>query len=91
MANLRSLKKNIAFVAEDLITTICYKSAQDGSAADKASELIVKAISVRNEYIARANHIDNRNDRKAVRSYFKSLYNELGNEIESLAKEINAL
>lgn len=91
MANLRTLKKNIAFVAEELITTICFKSAQDGDIADKASELIVKTISVRNEFIARANHIDKKNDKKAVKAYFKTLYTDLRAEVEALAKAINEI
>lgn len=91
MANLRTLKKNIAFVAEDIITTICFKNAVDGQVADKASELIVKTIAVRNEFIARANHIDKKNDKKAVKAYFKTLYADLTNEVQELAKAVNEL
>jgi len=91
MANKRQLKKGLAYWTDDMLTTICYKNAVDGTDNEKASELIVKTLALKNEFIARANHIDKKADRKAVRAYFRKFDDDFVAQVATLTEELNKL
>lgn len=91
MANKRTLKKGVAYWTDDLITTLYYKSAVDSSDNEKVANLIVKAAKIKSEFIARINHIDKKDDRKAVKAYFKKFDDDFVKEVSAIAEEINKL
>lgn len=91
MANLRNLKKGIAENADVLISELWYKSVCNNSDPQKTSELIVRAAAFKREFIKRANHIDAKDDPKAVKSYFAKLYADMKVELTSMIDEINKL
>ncbi len=91
MANKRTLKKGVAYWTDDLITTLYYKSAVSSTDNEKVAELIVKSANIKSEFIARINHIDKKDDKKAVRAYFKKFDEDFVKEVSAIAEEINKL
>ncbi|MCQ2204445.1 MAG: hypothetical protein MJZ15_08395 [Bacteroidales bacterium] len=91
MANKRDLKKGIGYWTDDLITTIYYKNAVEGTNNEKAAELIVRAARIKSEFIARANHIDKKSDRKAVKAFFRQFDDDFVAEVQAVTEEINKL
>lgn len=91
MANLRNLKKGIAENADVLIEELWFKNIYRDSDPKKTSELIVRAAAFKREFIRRANHIDAKNDPKAVKAYFSKLYDDMKTELVAIIDEINKL
>lgn len=91
MANIRDFKKGVAYLANDLVTTLCVKNAQKGSDNDKTADLIVKAIALKAEFIKKVNNIENPHDKKAIKAYFAQVKKDLTDKASELVKAINEL
>lgn len=91
MANLRDFKKDIAAIANDFVTTLCVKNSINGCDDEKTSQLIVKALSMKAEFIKKVNSIEDPHDAKKVKAYFNTIKKDLINQANELAKEINEL
>lgn len=91
MANKREVKKGIYMMTSDLIDTIMFKNAVNGADAEKSSELIVKALKLKSDFIARLNHIDKKSDRKAVKAYFRQFDDDFSKQLTDIVEEINKL
>lgn len=91
MANKRQLKKGIAYWTDDMLTTICYKNAVEGTDNEKASELIVKVLAIKNEFLARAGQIENKKDKKAVKAHFRKFDDDFVAKVADLTEELNKL
>ncbi len=78
MASIKELKDDINYITYDLInecfTYKKYHSDKDG----KADKVIREIIKLRNELIARANHPDEKDDRKKLRAHFNKIRADLG-------------
>ncbi|WP_026475424.1 hypothetical protein [Alkaliflexus imshenetskii] len=95
MASVRSLKKDINFLASELVTQaylgqILFKDTTE----DELINTITEALEFRNSLIARANHPDGKDNPKLVKSYyqkvrkdmverFSELFDKHGKQIES--------
>ena len=88
MANIRNLKKKITFLADDLVTVLCIKNAENGANEEKVSQLIVESISLKNKFL---NKINNPSDTVKAKTYFRSVKDELMKDADELVKKINEL
>lgn len=92
MASVRELKKDINFLASELITEAYIKQlVKDDVDNDKVAEVMVKAIEFKNELIARANHPDAKDNRKMVRAYYQNLRKDMMEKFLSISNDTNAL
>ncbi len=104
MATIRSLKKDVDFLANDIIATLCVKNSITADKAEKTSELIVKAAAYKRNYINKINAYDpergkrvklrtpefNKGKKKATRTYFVGLKKDLFDDFKKLVAEVNA-
>lgn len=91
MASRRNLKKDIAFLSSDLVETLCFKNVVMKLDDKAVSELIVKALAFKKEFVDRANHLDAKENPKMVKAYYKKLYDDMFEEFKNLAEAVNAL
>ncbi|MBK3517766.1 hypothetical protein [Carboxylicivirga marina] len=92
MASVRELKKDINFLASELVTEAYVKQlVKEDVDNDKIAEVMVKAIEFRNDLVARANHPDAKDNPKMVKSYYQNLRKDMMEKFLSISKDTNAL
>ena len=98
MANIRDLKKDVAFLTNDLLTSICLKNAIEGTDKTKTSELIVEVLAYRDEFRSKINapaisvaKSDKAAYAKAVKSAFRTIRKEAFDKYAAIAEEIGKL
>ncbi|WP_439184307.1 hypothetical protein [Carboxylicivirga taeanensis] len=92
MASVRELKKDINFLASELITEAYVKQlVKDDVDNDKIAEVMVKAIDFRNELVARANHPDAKDNPQKVKAYYRNLRKDMMDKFLAIANDTNAL
>ncbi len=91
MASIKNLKKDVEFLASDIISTLCIKNSITEDKADKTAELIVKAAMFKNDYRKRSvNCTADKKDKKAVKAYYHQLRQDLFDDFKKLVDEVNA-
>ncbi|WP_075591633.1 hypothetical protein [Labilibacter marinus] len=92
MANLRELKKDINYLASEIVTQGYLKLALMETVKEEAlTPILVEAVEMRNEFIARANHPDGKNNRKLVKAYYKKLRADLMAKSLELLEKLQSL
>ncbi len=89
MASIRNLKKDINYLATEVISECYFKKLLINSLEDDAlTDIIKQTVALRNDMIARANHTDAKQNPKLVKQYYRNLrkdllacFSELGNLI----------
>ncbi len=92
MASIRDLKKDINYLASEIVTEayvrkMIFSDIKD----DEFKKVIADAIDFRNELIARINHPDGKSDPKKVKAYFKDIRNEMDQKFSELVEAVNNL
>ncbi|MDR1170616.1 MAG: hypothetical protein LBK97_07270 [Prevotellaceae bacterium] len=92
MASIRNLKKDIAFLANEVISDsqlfILFHPKQN---ADAAYSIIEDAVEMYNIMYSRANHPDGKDSPKLVKQHYKALRTDLLNQANSLFERISKL
>ena len=92
MASRRDLKKDIAFLADDLFTNSYFKQVLfDNVDQQKLAKIIVKSVDFRNQFLSRVNHTDGKNNPKLVKVYYQKLRKEMMQKYVDLSQEISSL
>lgn len=92
MASRRDLKKDIRFLAEDLYTNCYLKQVLfDHVSREKIAEIILETMEYQNQFTARVNHPDGKDNPKLVRTYYQCLRKDLLAGYQTLANKLNAL
>ena len=87
MANKRELKKSINYIASDLFQEcIILKMIKKADNA-KADEVLVDILNLQNEFLARANHPQP----GAVKAYYRKLYADFGDAVESIINKMKEM
>jgi hypothetical protein len=84
--NIRDLKKDITFLANDIAMTIVINNSIKADNTEKASELMVKVAVFKSEFTKKANQKVEK-DKKARKAYYTQLRKELYEQFSSLAEE----
>ena len=82
MASIKELKDDINYITYDLINecfTFKNYHPENGGEADKAIREIVR---LRNEFVSRVNHPENKEDAKKLRAHFNKIRVDLGKLIK---------
>ncbi|MDR2563527.1 MAG: hypothetical protein LBC98_06240 [Prevotellaceae bacterium] len=92
MARIKSLKKDIDFLMNELITDcqlfIITRPEQNSPEAEK---IINQAVELWNQLYERTNNPDGKHDRKLVRQHYKSIEKDLLVQTHEMFAQISAL
>jgi len=92
MASIRNLKKDIHFLASELVTEAYVKQyLKENVDQDKLAQVMVAAINFQNTLVSRVNHPDGKDNPKMVKAYFVSLRKDMMADFLKISEEINAL
>ena len=92
MANKRNLKKEINFLAEELVTNCFLSSAfLNGSDDEKFDELIGRILDMQGEFLSRANHPNVTKNAKIVKEYYKTLLADFDKNVGEILIELDTL
>lgn len=92
MASIKDLKKDIEYFANDIVATLCLKNSITEGKEQQTAELVVKALGFKQEFIKKVNACPAaKNDKKAVKAYYRDLCKNAIAEFKQLIEEVNAL
>ena len=92
MAKRRILRKEISYVAGELFTeALVCKLYIPGVNQEKADALMARILDMQDSYIVRAGHPDGKDNKALVRNYYRKLREDLQNEVNAIADEIEEL
>ena len=92
MANKRNLKKEINFLAEELVTNCFLSSAFiSGDKDEEFNELIGRILDMQGEFISRVSHPNGTKNPKLVKSYYKTLIAEFDKNVGEILIELDNL
>lgn len=98
MAKIRDLKKDVAFLTNDLLTSACLKKAIEGTDTTSTSDFIVKVLAYRDEFRKKINNPAVEADKtnkaayaKAVKATYAAIRKDAFDKYAVLAEEISKL
>jgi len=92
MAKRRLLKKDISYVAGDLLTEVwVLGSLVPGVDQSKTEALMSRIINMHDEFIRRAHQPTGKDNKKQVKEYYNKLVADLQKEVEDITDEIQGL
>ncbi len=92
MASIKDLKKDINYLAAEILAQGYLKLALVKEVKEEDLEPILRsAIEMRNEFIARTNHPDGKENRKIVKTYYQSIRKGLMEKSVELLDKIQSL
>lgn len=92
MASIRDLKKDINFLASEIVTeAYVRKMIFDKIKEDDFKKIVTDAIDFRNELIAKVNHPDGKADPKKIKTFFKNIRTEMDKKFAELVDAVNNL
>jgi len=91
MANKRSIKKDIRYMTELLIRDALYVSEIKAKKKDKTDGIILEALYMHNELIARVNHPDGKDNPILVKKHYKKITEDLLQRTDELFNKLYQL
>jgi hypothetical protein len=90
MASIRQLKKDINFLASELVSLAYYNKMIHGKITDEELDnYIANALEYRSNLIARANTPDGKDNPKLVKKYYQELRKDMLGKFEKLFTEVS--
>lgn len=92
MASIKNLKKDVNYLVE-VVCSDCYMATvfNENIDTDKVAAIISNALVLRQDMINRINHPEaDKNDRKAMRNYYKGLQNEIMEKVDRMFSDLSA-
>jgi len=92
MASIKDLKKDIdSLIFEIISDCFTFGGLHPDDKADKLSDIVSDAVSLRNELIKRANSPKRSDDHKVVRTHFQLVEKDLFTGVDKLCNRLSAL
>ena len=92
MASIRELKKDIDYLVFEVISDcFAFSAVHPDNQTDELSAIITDAVKFRNELISRVNNPDGKDNPKILKSYYKSVKNDLLTGVDKLFTRLSAL
>ena len=92
MASVKNLKKDIDYLFFELISDcFLFTSIHSGEKRNEVQDLIEEAVSMRNEFIDRANNPDGKDNPKLVKTYYNALSKELMEKVDGYFEKLSAI
>jgi hypothetical protein len=90
MASVKNLKKDIDFLFFEFISDcFLFTSIHTGEKRNEVQNLIEEAVSMRNEFIDRANHPDGKDNPVLVKAYYAKLSKELMEKVDGYFEKLS--
>ena len=84
MASIRTLKKDINFLASELVTQAYMNQMLFKEDDEKLEKDVINALDFRTNLLSKVNHVDGKDNPKMVKSYFSKLRKEMVAEFDKL-------
>ena len=84
MASIRSLKKDINFLASELVTQAYMNQMLFKEDDEKLEKDVISALDFRTNLLSKVNHVDGKDNPKMVKSYFSKLRKEMVADFDKL-------
>jgi hypothetical protein len=92
MASIKNLKKDIDYLFFELISDcFLFTSLHSGEKRNQVQDLIEAAVTMRNEFIDRANHPDGKDNPALVKAFYSALHRELLETVDSYFEKLSQL
>ena len=92
MANLRDLKKDINNLCFEVISEcVIFREYSSSLFYESVQEIIAEAVALRNDLIFRVNNPPVSEDKKALKSWYRSIVDDLYEKTITLIEELNSL
>lgn len=92
MASLKNLKKDIDYLFFELISDcFLFTSIHSGEKRNQVQDLIEEAVTMRNEFIDRANHPDGKDNPALVKAYYTALRKDLFETIDGYFEKLSTI
>lgn len=92
MAKVKTLKKNIGYIAGELFTEVLVaKMLAPSIDKDKVDAILVHILEMQDTFIQRANNPDGKNNKALVKKHYQKLHADLRKEIDKIIIEVNGL
>lgn len=92
MASIRELKKDIDYLAYEVISDcFAYSGVHPDNQSDELSAIISDAVNFRNDLIARVNNPDGKDNPKIVKAYYKTVEKDLVTGVDKLFDRLSSL
>jgi len=92
MASRRKLKKTIQFVISELITDLFFRSLMSKDKdAEKIDKLVVELVAIDREFTLRVNRPDGKDNSKLVKVYYRKLFSDWQQAMETVIKKIESI
>ena len=90
MASIRILKKDINYLASELVGQAFFNEYYIKSISNvPLAEICAEAVEFRNSFLARVNHPDGKDNPKLTKKYYSNLRNDLVKQFGDIAEKIN--
>lgn len=92
MASIRDLKKDINYLTSELVSDCyLYMYFHKEQEQEKVVAVITDALELRNDLIFKANHPENKEDKKALKAHFNNLYKDMLENVDVLFSRLSDL
>ena len=91
MASRKRLKKDINYLCFEVISDCYNYNYLHPENKDQVIEIIKNIIVSRNNLIARVNHPDGKDNPKMVKTYYKSIFNDLIKSVDESFTKLSSL
>ena len=92
MASIKNLKKDIHFLIDEVIGTCLLQQYTSGKGKNEEIEqLIFEMADFREDIIDRANNPENKPESQSLKQYYRSLFDELLEKVNSAFDKLNGI
>ena len=92
MASIKNLKKDINYLIDEVIgTCLLHQYTRGPENQDELESLINEMVEFREELINKINNPDIKDDKKKLKNYYRSLFDELLAKVNSAFETINTV
>ena len=92
MASIRDLKKDINYLASEVVTeAYVRKMLFDDIKKEDFTKVVADTIEVRNDLISKVNHPDGKDNPQKVKAFFREIRKEMNTKFGGLVEAVNNL
>ena len=92
MASIKNLKKDINYLVDEVIgIALLHQYTREPEKRNELEELINEMVTYRDHLINKVNNPDVKDSRRALKSYYRSLFNDLLEKVNSAFEKLNTV
>ncbi len=92
MASIKNLKKDINYLVDEVIgICLLHQYTRGPESHDELEAMITEMVEYREELINKVNNPDVKDDKKKLKKYYRSLFDELLEKVNSAFESINTV